>query len=181
MRIPFSRPLTLSSSRPTSITLAHLPNRARAIRLRSGVPHLPGLPGPPRQRGTRCQHHGWVRGGLPEERRVVPGLETWSSSSSSSFPLFLVADRVLRGAPVLVSRVVLPCSRRRVLLDARARVCVCVCVRVWPHCSYCRCYTNAPQSEGTTLSGSISTVLTVLSWICVGIHSRRALPSPVCA
>ena len=33
----------------------------------------------------------------------------------------------------------------------------------------------------TALSGSISTVLTGLSWICVGIHSRRALPSPVCA
>ena len=40
-----------------------------------------------------------------------------------------------------------------------------------------------PDAEigGTALSGSISTVLTVLSWICVGIHSRRALPSPVCA
>ena len=35
--------------------------------------------------------------------------------------------------------------------------------------------------EGTALSGSIFTVLTGLSWICVGIHSRRALPSPVCA
>ena len=34
---------------------------------------------------------------------------------------------------------------------------------------------------GTALFGSISTVLTVLSWICVGIHSRRALPSPACA
>ena len=34
---------------------------------------------------------------------------------------------------------------------------------------------------GTALSGSISTVFTVLSWICVGIHSRRALPCPVCA
>ena len=34
---------------------------------------------------------------------------------------------------------------------------------------------------GTALSGSIFTVLTGLSWICVGIHSRRALPSPVCA
>ena len=33
----------------------------------------------------------------------------------------------------------------------------------------------------TALSGSIPTVLTGLSWICVGIHSRRALPSPVCA
>ena len=34
---------------------------------------------------------------------------------------------------------------------------------------------------GTSLSGSISTVLTALSWICVCIHSRRALPCPVCA
>ena len=34
--------------------------------------------------------------------------------------------------------------------------------------------------KGTALSGSISTVLTVLSWICVGIHSRRALHCPVC-
>ena len=31
------------------------------------------------------------------------------------------------------------------------------------------------------LSGSISTVLTGLSWIRVGIHSRRALLNPVCA
>ena len=35
--------------------------------------------------------------------------------------------------------------------------------------------------DGTALSGSISTLLTGLSWICVGTHSRRALPSPVCA
>ena len=34
---------------------------------------------------------------------------------------------------------------------------------------------------GTALSGSISTVLTVWSWISVGIHSLRALPCPVCA
>ena len=34
---------------------------------------------------------------------------------------------------------------------------------------------------GTSLSGSISTILTVLSWICVGIHMCKALPSPVCA
>ena len=33
---------------------------------------------------------------------------------------------------------------------------------------------------GTALSGPISTVLTGLSWTCVGIHSRRALPAPVC-
>ena len=31
------------------------------------------------------------------------------------------------------------------------------------------------------LSGSISTVSSGLSWICVGIHRRRALPCPVCA
>ena len=41
-------------------------------------------------------------------------------------------------------------------------------------------YTSA-ELQRTALSGSISTVLTILSWICVGIHSRRALPSPVCA
>ena len=40
---------------------------------------------------------------------------------------------------------------------------------------------GAEHFVGTALSGSISTVLTGLSWICVGIHSRRALPSPVCA
>ena len=34
---------------------------------------------------------------------------------------------------------------------------------------------------GTMTSTSFSTVLTVLSWIFVGIHSRRALPCPVCA
>ena len=39
----------------------------------------------------------------------------------------------------------------------------------------------ARRQAGTSLSGSISTVLTGLSLICVGIHSRRALPSPVCA
>ena len=33
----------------------------------------------------------------------------------------------------------------------------------------------------TALPGSIPTVSTGLSWICVGIHSRRALPCPVCA
>ena len=33
----------------------------------------------------------------------------------------------------------------------------------------------------TALSGSISTILTVLDWICVGIHGRGALPSPVLA
>ena len=36
------------------------------------------------------------------------------------------------------------------------------------------------ETKGTTLSGSISTVWTGLSWICVGVHSRRALPCPVC-
>ena len=33
---------------------------------------------------------------------------------------------------------------------------------------------------GTSLSGSISTMLTVLSWICAGIYMCGALPSPVC-
>ena len=37
------------------------------------------------------------------------------------------------------------------------------------------------ELKGTAVSGSISTVLTGLSWICVGIHSRGALRSPVCA
>ena len=36
-------------------------------------------------------------------------------------------------------------------------------------------------AEGTSLSGSISTILTVLNWICVGIHRCGALPSPVLA
>ena len=40
---------------------------------------------------------------------------------------------------------------------------------------------TASLGGGTALSGSISTGLTGLSWICVGIHSRGALPSPVCA
>ena len=34
---------------------------------------------------------------------------------------------------------------------------------------------------GTSLSGSISTILTVPSWIRVGIHRCGALPSPVLA
>ena len=33
--------------------------------------------------------------------------------------------------------------------------------------------------SGTALSGSISTILTVLNWICLGIHGRGSLPSPV--
>ena len=37
------------------------------------------------------------------------------------------------------------------------------------------------DQQGTSLSGSLSIILTVLSWICVGIRRRRALPSPVCA
>ena len=41
--------------------------------------------------------------------------------------------------------------------------------------------TSSPISHGTALSGSISTVLTVFSWICVGIHRCGALLSPVCA
>ena len=40
---------------------------------------------------------------------------------------------------------------------------------------------HKPWINGTALSGSIFTVSTVLSWICAGMHSRRALPSPVCA
>ena len=40
---------------------------------------------------------------------------------------------------------------------------------------------TANVRRGTALSGSISTVLTGLSWICVGVHSRRVLLSPVCA
>ena len=35
--------------------------------------------------------------------------------------------------------------------------------------------------DGTTLSGSISTILIVLSWGFVSIHTCGALPSPVCA
>ena len=35
--------------------------------------------------------------------------------------------------------------------------------------------------DGTSLSGSLSTTLTVLSWICAGIYMCGALPSPVCA
>ena len=34
---------------------------------------------------------------------------------------------------------------------------------------------------GTSLSGSISTILTIWSWICAGIYMCGALPSPVCA
>ena len=37
------------------------------------------------------------------------------------------------------------------------------------------------QAYGTTLSGPIFTILTVLSWICVGMHMCGALPSPVLA
>ena len=35
--------------------------------------------------------------------------------------------------------------------------------------------------NGTSLSGPISTILTVLSWICAGICMCGALPSHVCA
>ena len=35
--------------------------------------------------------------------------------------------------------------------------------------------------HGTSLSGSISTILTVLSWSFAGIYMCGALPSPVCA
>ena len=41
--------------------------------------------------------------------------------------------------------------------------------------------TSSDELTGTALSGSISTVLTVLSWICAGIYMCGALPSPVCA
>ena len=34
---------------------------------------------------------------------------------------------------------------------------------------------------GTSPFGSILTILTVLSWICAGIHICGALPCPVCA
>ena len=33
----------------------------------------------------------------------------------------------------------------------------------------------------TSLSGPISTILTVLSWVCAGIYMCGALPCPVCA
>ena len=36
-------------------------------------------------------------------------------------------------------------------------------------------------ASGMSLSGSISTILTVLSWLCVSIHMCGALPCPVCA
>ena len=35
--------------------------------------------------------------------------------------------------------------------------------------------------QGTSLPGSISTILTVWSWICMSIHGRGTLPSPVLA
>ena len=37
------------------------------------------------------------------------------------------------------------------------------------------------DAERTSLSGSISTILTILSWICAGIYMCGALPSPACA
>ena len=39
----------------------------------------------------------------------------------------------------------------------------------------------AHLAYGTALSGSISTILTVLSWSFAGIYMCGALPSPVCA
>ena len=36
-------------------------------------------------------------------------------------------------------------------------------------------------NNGMAFSGSISTVLTGLSWICLGMHRRRVLFCPVCA
>ena len=35
--------------------------------------------------------------------------------------------------------------------------------------------------DGTALSGSISTILTVLRWVCVGTPMCGALTTPVCA
>ena len=40
---------------------------------------------------------------------------------------------------------------------------------------------GAKSYTHTALSGPIFTILTVLSWICVGIHMCGALPCPVCA
>ena len=40
---------------------------------------------------------------------------------------------------------------------------------------------NLQETKRTSLSGSISTIWTVLSWICAGIYMCAALPSPVCA
>ena len=37
------------------------------------------------------------------------------------------------------------------------------------------------HDDGMAHFGSISTILTALSWICAGIHMCGALPSPVCA
>ena len=37
------------------------------------------------------------------------------------------------------------------------------------------------QAMCTSLFGSISTILTILSWICAGVYMCGALPSPVCA
>ena len=34
---------------------------------------------------------------------------------------------------------------------------------------------------GTSSFGMIFFILATLSWMCVGIHRRKALPSPVCA
>ena len=38
-----------------------------------------------------------------------------------------------------------------------------------------------PTLHGTSLSGSLSTILTVLCWICAGIYMCGVLPSPACA
>ena len=35
--------------------------------------------------------------------------------------------------------------------------------------------------SSTSLSGSISTILTISSWICAGMDMCGSLPSPVCA
>ena len=44
-----------------------------------------------------------------------------------------------------------------------------------------KCTVELQQHCGTMTSTSFWTILTVLSWIYVGIHRCRALPSPVCA
>ena len=52
---------------------------------------------------------------------------------------------------------------------------------VFSHIMIHRKHAGQKDLAGTALSGSISTVLTGLSWICAGICMCEALPSPVCA
>ena len=35
--------------------------------------------------------------------------------------------------------------------------------------------------HGTSSLGNIFFILATLSWMCVGVHNRRTLPSPLCA